>query len=81
MLVGTHYSLMRKNKTGNTTFNPNRLLKRREPRIVVTGGDSWPDGRGLEYQHHIMDGHFSHIFVKKLEKMKINKKEARDGPF
>ena len=48
---------------------------------MVTGGDSWPDGRGLEYQHHVMDGQFSHIFVEKLEKMKINKKEARDGPF
>ena len=43
---------------------------------MVMGGDSCPEGRGCESQHHILDGHFSHVFVVKIvcfEKMKINK--------
>ena len=53
---------------------------------MVMGGDSCFKGRGLESQHHILDGHFSHIFVVNicnvcLKRPKINEKEAGDGPF
>ena len=33
--------------------------------LVVIGGDSCFEGRGFESQHHIVDGHFSHLFVVK----------------
>ena len=36
------------------------------PGLVVTGGDSCPDGREFESHHHKLDGHFSQIFVVKL---------------
>ena len=36
------------------------------PGLVVMGGDSSPEGRGFESQHHILDGHFSHILVVKI---------------
>ena len=36
------------------------------PGLVVMGGDSSPEGRGFESQQHILDGHFSHIFVVKI---------------
>ena len=50
------------------------------------GGDFYSVGRGFEYQHHILDGHiFTYICCKNcnvcLKKMKINQKEAGDGPF
>ena len=49
------------------------------------GGDSCSEGCGFESQHHILDGHFSHLLAVKIvtlfEKTKINEKEARDGPF
>ena len=51
---------------------------------MVTGGDSYSDGHGFESQCRILDGHFSHIFVVKIEmfdKTKINEKEAEDGTF
>ena len=52
---------------------------------MVMGGDSCSEGRGFESQHHIPDGHFSHLIVVKIvmlfEKTKINEKEAGDGPF
>ena len=53
---------------------------------MVMGGDSRSKGRGFESQHHILDGHFSHIFVVKicnvcLKRPKINVKEAGVGPF
>ena len=51
---------------------------------MVMGGDSCSEGCGFESQQHILDGHFSHIFVVKIvvfEKTKINEKEAGDGPF
>ena len=56
------------------------------PGLVVMGGDSCPEGHGSESQHHILDGHFSPIFLYKncnvcLKKMKINEKEVRIGPF
>ena len=48
------------------------------PGLVVMGGDSYSKGREFESQHHILDGHFSHLFVVKIlmcvEKTKINKK-------
>ena len=34
--------------------------------IVVNGGDSWSEGHGFESQHHVLDGHFSHLFVVKI---------------
>ena len=53
---------------------------------MVMGGDSCSKGRGFESRHHILDGHFSHIFVVKicnvcLKRPKINEKEAGVGPF
>ena len=30
---------------------------------MVMGGDSCAEGRGFESLHHILDGHFSHVFV------------------
>ena len=52
---------------------------------MVMGRDSRSNGRRFESRHHILDGHFSHIFVVKLyclfEKTEINKKEAGVGPF
>ena len=43
-------------------------------------------GCGFESQRHKLDGHFSHLFVVKIvlhvwKKPKINKQEARIGPF
>ena len=35
------------------------------PGLVVMGGDSCSEGRGFESQHHILDGHVSHLFVVK----------------
>ena len=51
------------------------------------GRDSHSKGRGFESRHHILDGHFSHIFVGKIVMMfawkrpELNKKEAGVGPF
>ena len=36
------------------------------PGLVVMGGDSCYEGRGLESQHHILDGHFSNLFVVRI---------------
>ena len=36
------------------------------PGIVVMGGDSCPEGNGFESQHHILDGHFSYLFVVRI---------------
>ena len=36
------------------------------PGLVVMVGDSCPEGRGFESQHHLLDGHFSHLFVVKM---------------
>ena len=48
-------------------------------------GDSFSDGHEFESQHHILDGHFSHLFALKFvmlfEKTKINEKEEGVGPF
>ena len=56
------------------------------PGLVVMGGDSLSEGHGFESWYHILDGHFSHIFVVKicnvcLKRPKINEKEAGVGPF
>ena len=56
------------------------------PGLVVMGEDSRAKGCGFESQHHILDGHFSHIFVVKicnvcLKRPKINEKEVRVDPF
>ena len=53
---------------------------------MVMGGDSHSEGCRFESWHHILDGHFSHIFVVKicnvcLKRLKINEKEAGVGPF
>ena len=53
---------------------------------MVMGGDSRSEGCGFESWHHILDGHFSHIFVVKicnvcLKRPKINEKEVEVGPF
>ena len=44
------------------------------------GGDSCSKGCGFESKHHILDGHFSHIFVVKIEMFvwkDENKKQKR----
>ena len=55
------------------------------PGLLVIGVNSYPEGRGFESQHRILNGHFTNIFVVKivvcLKKTKINKKEAGYGPF
>ena len=56
------------------------------PGLVVMGGDSHSEGCGFESRLHILDGHFSHIFVVKicnvcLKRPKINEKGAGVGPF
>ena len=33
---------------------------------MVMGGDSCYEGRGFESQHHILDGHFSNLFVVRI---------------
>ena len=33
---------------------------------MVMGGGSCSKGLGLESQHRILDGHFSHLFVVKI---------------
>ena len=33
---------------------------------MVMGGDSCSEGHGFKSQHHILDVHFSHIFVVKI---------------
>ena len=34
---------------------------------VVTGGDLSSRDHGIEYRHLILDGHFSHLFIVKIE--------------
>ena len=41
------------------------------PGLVVMGGDSCSEGGGFESRHHILDGHFSLIFVVKIVMMII----------
>ena len=36
------------------------------PGLVVMGRDSCPKGHRFESRYHILDGHFSHIFVVKI---------------
>ena len=52
---------------------------------MVMEGDSCCKSRGFESQHRILDVHFSHLCVVNIvlffEKMKMNEKEAGDGPF
>ena len=49
------------------------------------GGDSCSEGRGIEFQYCILDGHFSQLFILKwycfFEKTKINEKEVGYGHF
>ena len=42
---------------------------------MVMGGDSSPEGRGFESQQHILDGHFSHIFVVKICKVCLKRRK------
>ena len=34
--------------------------------LVVMGGDSCTKGLELKSQYHILDGHFSHVFVLRI---------------
>ena len=47
-------------------FDLKGLQGRSPGRLVLMGGDSCSKGRGFKTQHHILDGHFSHLFVVKL---------------
>ena len=51
---------------------------------LVMGRDSCSKGCEFKFQHHILDGHFSQLFVVKIvmlfEKTKINEKEDGDCP-
>ena len=55
------------------------------PGVGVMGGDSCSKGSGFESQPHILDGHFSHIFVVEIVmfvwKDKSKWKKVGDGPF
>ena len=42
------------------------LLQGGSSGLVVVGGDSFSEGCGFKSQHHILDGHFSHLFVVEL---------------
>ena len=48
-------------------------------------GNSCTEGLGFESQNHILDEHFSHLFVEKVVmlvwKDKNKRKSDRDGPF
>ena len=33
---------------------------------MIMGADSCSEGCGFESQHHILDGHFSHLFAVKI---------------
>jgi len=46
---------------------------------VVLGEDACYEGCGFESQHHILDGHFSHIFVVKIVMCKDEKWKKRPG--
>ena len=37
--------------------------------LVVMGGGSRSEGCGFKSRHHILDGHFSHVFVVKIVMM------------
>ena len=43
------------------------------PGLVVMGRDSRFKGCGFKSRHHILDGHFSHIFAVKIEMMFVLK--------
>ena len=49
------------------------------------GGDSCSKGCGFESQHHLLDGHFSHLFIVKIVmfvwKDENKRKRGRDGHF
>ena len=53
-----------------------KLSQGGSPGLVVIGGDTCSEGCVFESQHHILNGHFSHLCVVKIvmfvEKMKIN---------
>ena len=56
------------------------------PGLVAMRGPSCSKGRGFESRHSILDGHFSHLFVVKLqwclfERPKINNKRGRSRSF
>ena len=40
--------------------------RKESPDLVVMGGDSCYEGCGFESQHHLLNRHFSHIFVVKM---------------
>ena len=57
-----------------------------EPWSSGYGSRLMSEGHGFESQHHILDGHFSNIFVVQIIIMlawrHVNKrKRGRDGPF
>ena len=57
---------------------------RRDPGLVVMGGDSCSEGRGFKSQHRILDGHFFTFICCKncnvcLKKTKINEKRPGMG--
>ena len=43
------------------------------------GGDSCSEGCGFKTQHHILDGHFSHLFAVKLFALKDEKMKNSPG--
>ena len=55
------------------------------PSLVVIGGDSCSEGFWFESQHHILDGHFSHLFAVRIVmfvwKDENKRKRVRDGHF
>ena len=54
----------------------------RIPGLVVTGVDLCVRGCGFESRHHILDGHFSHLFVVKIVLFVWkDENEAGNGPF
>ena len=60
---------------------PLRFLEIKRRGLVVMGGDLCFEGFEFESQHRILDGHFSHIFVRFVQKDKMNEKRSRMAHF
>ena len=50
---------------------------------MFVGREPWSSGYGRRFmfrKYHILDGHFSHLFLVKFVVFVVNEKEAEGGP-
>ena len=87
-VVGTKFKIKQSTNLGKEILLRNEKMKQIVSNpggsfgLVVMGGDSYSEGRGLKSQHHYLDGHFPHLFVVNfVSKTKINEKEGREDHF